>query len=71
MMYLIPLVPWLGLLAVLVLADRQEPYILSGVPIASSSTGVPLRKEISELQAQGGAQWLVHTAISAPDREFP
>lgn len=48
-------------LLVLVLADNQDPFILSGVSVSDSSGSVPLRREISELQAEGGAQWFVET----------
>lgn len=44
--------------APLVLA--QKPYAITGVAVDSRAEGMPLRKDINELQAQGGAQWYVH-----------
>jgi hypothetical protein len=46
-------------LLVLVLADHPSPFNISGVSVSANSGGVPLRREITELQAEGGAQWFV------------
>lgn len=54
------LMPWLGLVSALVVAVHQEPYILTGASVSSRSGSVPLRREISELRAEGGAQWFVY-----------
>lgn len=37
----------------------QEPYAVTGVQVDSRAGGVPLRMDINELEAQGGAQWYV------------
>ncbi|UNI23818.1 Tyrosinase [Purpureocillium takamizusanense] len=35
----------------------QDPYPITGVPVSDPGNGVPLRRNINELQAAGGAQW--------------
>lgn len=35
----------------------QQPYAITGVAVDPRAGGVPLRQDIDQLQAQGGAQW--------------
>lgn len=35
----------------------QDPYAITGVSVSDPENGVPLRRNINELQAAGGAQW--------------
>lgn len=44
----------LGVLSLV--AAAQKPYAITGVPVDAGSK-VPLRKNINELHAAGGAQW--------------
>lgn len=44
-------------LAVVSVAATQEPYAVVGVPVDPRASGVPLRKNINDLEAIGGAQW--------------
>lgn len=50
----------LGQLILLVLARvvvGQDPTAVVGIRVNPSSDGVPLRKDINELESTGGAQW--------------
>lgn len=44
-------------LAVVPTVADTEAYPITGVPVDPRAGGVPLRREISELEAIGGAQW--------------
>ncbi|KAJ6445260.1 endonuclease/exonuclease/phosphatase family [Purpureocillium lavendulum] len=47
----------LAALAIAPLGLAQDPYPVTGVPVSDSKNGVPLRRNINDLQAAGGAQW--------------
>ncbi len=44
-------------LAVAHIAAAADLYPITGVPVSSRAERVPLRKNINDLQAIGGAQW--------------